>query len=86
MCVVAPQRGCPPPLGWENGLDYTAGVARTQALSFRVPVDCSDQLLRLRDTFAEQSWRAVFEWLLSQPEVCAVVAARLAQVRHPSVP
>jgi hypothetical protein len=54
-------------------------MAKSIALSFRVPVERAVPILRLRDTFPERTWRASFGWLLDQPEVQRIIDARLAE-------
>jgi hypothetical protein len=43
---------------------------------------CNDQIMlrleRLRDTVTEPGWRPVFEWLLTEPRVIAVIEERIS--------
>jgi hypothetical protein len=48
------------------------------SIAFRVNDAQAILLESLRATFPEPSWRPIFEWLLSQPEVVSVIHRRLA--------
>lgn len=50
----------------------------TQTVSFRVTDDEALRLAALRDTFNPPQWATTFRWLLSQPDVKAAIAERLA--------